>query len=147
MPARWALPASLLASLALAGAVVALVLGRDDLPTATYLVYTSEEQPLPRGGIVETPSGERVRLLFEEVRGDVEASTLRGDVAGIVLDAGSFAKVPRESLRSWRSHGAVLAVYGVDAIQIAVELEIEPRQAPGPGAPNLSMRVSTPSSP
>lgn len=126
MPARWALPASLLGSLALAAAVLALVLGRDDLPTATYLVYTSEEQPLPQGGIVETRGGHQLRLRFEAVSDALDIEAARADVAGIMFDGETFRDTSPESMARWRRDGLVLAAFGVDAVAVLSQIDCPP---------------------
>lgn len=120
---RWALPASLLGSITLAVAILALVLGRDELPTATYLVYTSEAQPLPRAGMVETRGSRELRLRFEQVSGELEVEAARGDVAGIVFDEKTFRSTPTDRLAGWRRDGLVLAVFGVDAIAVLDQID------------------------
>lgn len=130
MSASSRMPLAFLGSSALAVVVAALALGRDDVPTATYLVYTSEVRALPAAGVVETPRGEWVRLRFEVVEGEAEIAARLGHARGIVLDAGTYGALADDLLRSWRFDGRVLVVYGIDAAQTASELEIDRTQAP-----------------
>ena len=121
---------AILGSGVLAASVAALVLGRGEVPVATYLVHASEGRALPAAGVVETPRGERVRLRFERVASEGELVERVGEASGVVLDAGTYGQVSRDTLREWRFAGVVLVVYGVDPAQVAAELEVEIPTAP-----------------
>jgi len=141
MSARLTLPLSFLGSIALAIAVLALVLGRADVPTATFLVYTVDERTPPQGSLVEAPGGRPVVLRFELVESDVVAQVAERRPAGVLLDAGTFAELPREVVAGWRAGGLVLVAFDVDAAQFALELDAWATVVPAAGEPNQFILV------
>lgn len=142
MSAGARLAVAVLGSSVLAIAVGALVLGREALPTATYLVYTSEERALPADGLVTTEDGVQLQVSFKRVGADVAAAVDARQPAGVVLDVSTYDELPREIVSGWRQSGLVLAAFDVDAVQFALELEVLATVAPASGQANRFVLVA-----
>jgi hypothetical protein len=131
MTARWTPLIALAAGFGGALLIALLVLGRDTEVFPTYLVYTADQQPLPRPGLVQLPDGSEVALRFERVPRDGTAEDVerldralsKPHVAGLVLDVVTYSGLAPKQLREWRHAGVVLVGHGLDAAQIMTELE------------------------
>lgn len=141
MTTRAAPLAALTAGLGAALLIAILVLGRDTEVFPTYLVYTADQQPLPRPGLIQLPDGSEVVLRFEFVpRGDTTDDIARLNralaqphVAGLVLDVVTYSGLAPEQLREWRRAGVILVGHGLDAAQIMTDLERDQLLSAQPG--------------